>query len=338
MKAVGLTKYLPLERPESLEDFELGVPVPGARDLLVQVHAVAVNPLDNRVRRPKDKIEHKPRILGWDAAGVVTAVGPEVTRFRAGDLVYYAGDLTRPGCYSEFHLVDERLAGRMPAGLGFEQAAALPLASLTAWEALFDRLQLAAPAQPCGKTILIIGAAGGVGSIAVQLARQVAGLTVIATASRPESQDWVRQLGAHHVIDHFGDIPAQLRELGAGAVDHVLILSDTSRYFGVAAEVVAPQGKVCMVVEASQPVDLNLMWDKSVTLVWEMVFTRTEFDTGDMARHGEILDRVAALVDAGVVTSPLTQVIGPVSATNLHHALSVLQQGRTLGKLVLSGF
>jgi zinc-binding alcohol dehydrogenase family protein len=338
MKAVGLTKYLPLERPESLEDFELGVPVPGARDLLVQVHAVAVNPLDNRVRRPKDKIEHQPRILGWDAAGVVTAVGPEVTRFRAGDFVYYAGDLTRPGCYSEFHLVDERLAGRMPAGLGFEQAAALPLASLTAWEALFDRLQLAATAQPCAKTILIIGAAGGVGSIAVQLARQVAGLTVIATASRPESQDWVRRLGAHHVIDHFGDIPAQLRELGAGAVDHVLILSDTSRYFGVAAEVVAPQGKVCMVVEASQPVDLNLMWDKSVTLVWEMVFTRTEFDTGDMARHGEILDRVAALVDAGVVTSPLTQVLGPVSAANLHRALSVLQQGRTLGKLVLSGF
>jgi zinc-binding alcohol dehydrogenase family protein len=340
MKAVGLTQYLPLEAPESLQDFDLPVPQVSGRDLLVAVKAVAVNPLDNRVRKPKDKVESAPRILGWDVAGIVEAVGPEVTRFKPGDRVFHAGDLMRPGGYSEYHLVDERIAGHMPASVGFEDAAALPLTAITAWEALFDRLSLPIGAEDGApkKSILILGAAGGVGSMAVQLAAQVAGLTVIASASRPASQAWVRQLGAHHVIDHFDDIPAALEALGYPSVDYVLILSDTSRYYAVAAEVVAAQGKICTIVEASEPVDLNLLWDKSITFVWEMVFTRTDFRTADLARHGEILDELARLIDAGTIRSTVTEVLRPIHSENLHRALSALQSGRTLGKIVLSGF
>lgn len=340
MKAVGLTRYLPMELPESLQDFDIPLPAIGERDVLVAVRAVAVNPLDNRVRKPKDRVESAPRILGWDVAGVVVDVGAAVTRFRQGDKVYYAGDLGRPGGYSEYHAVDERIAAHMPASLDFDAAAGLPLSALTAWEALFDRLALAPQQDREGerKSILIIGAAGGVGSMAVQLAARHAGLQVIATASRPQSEAWVRQLGASHVINHFGDIPAQIRALDAGPIDYALILSDTAKYFEAAAEVVAPQGRICIAVEASAPVDLNLIWDKSITLVWEMVFTRTDFQTADMEQQGRILSQVAELIDAGVLRTTVAEVIHPIDSANLHRALATLQQGHVSGKIVLSGF
>ncbi|VXC48199.1 zinc-binding alcohol dehydrogenase family protein [Massilia sp. 9I] len=340
MKAVGLTRYLPLELPDSLQDFDVPVPAIGERDVLVAVKAVAVNPLDNRVRKPKDKIESTPRILGWDVAGTVVEVGAAVTRVKQGDKVYYAGDLGRPGGYSEFHAVDERIVAHMPASLDFESAAGLPLSALTAWEALFDRLAIA-PHQEADrerKSILIIGAAGGVGSMAVQLAARYAGLQVIATASRPQSEAWVRELGASHVVNHFGDIPAQIRELEVGPIDYVLLLGDTAAYFQVAAEVVAPQGKICAAVEASAPVDLNLLWDKSITLVWEMVFTRTDYQTADMERQGHILAQLADLIDAGVLRTTVAKVLQPINSTNVHHALATLRQGHVSGKIVLSGF
>ncbi len=340
MKAVGLTKYLAMELPESLQDYEIPMPVLGPRDILVAVEAVAVNPLDNRVRKPKDRIESAPRILGWDVAGIVVDVGSSVSRFKRGEKVFYAGDLNRPGGYSQYHAVDERVVARMPETLGFESAAGIPLTALTAWEALFDRLGVATvqPGSHERKTILIIGAAGGVGSMAVQLAARHAGLRVIATASRPESEAWVRELGATDVINHFGDIPGQVDALGVGPIDYVLILSDTSKYFEVAAQVVAPQGRICTAVEASAPVDLNVLWDKSITFVWEMVFTRTDFQTKDLDQHGQILSKVADLIDSGILRTTVSRVLSPINGANLHEALTMLQTGRVTGKIVLSGF
>jgi NADPH2:quinone reductase len=344
MKAVALTHYLPLDQPESLFDTELPVPLPQGRDLLVAVQAVSVNPLDLRVRRPKDKVEATPRVLGWDAAGIVTAVGPEVSMFKPGDAVFYAGDLSRNGSNSEFQLVDERLAAAKPSTLSFAQAAVLPLSALTAWEALFDRLAIPVAKRvgplpvPANKTILVIGAAGGVGSMAVQLAAHVAGLTVIATASRPESQLWVRKMGAHHVIDHYGDMAGQLQAIGIKEVDLILMLADTDAYFDVAAALIAPQGRICTAVEASRPVNYAQLWDKSVTLVWEMVFTRLEYPGQDLVRYHQILASVAQLVDEGILVSTLTDILAPINASNVRLAHATLAANRTLGKIALAGF
>jgi zinc-binding alcohol dehydrogenase family protein len=336
MKAVGLTRYLPHGHPDALVEQQLPDPIPGVRDLLVEVKAVAVNPLDNRVRRPKDKIESSLRVLGWDAAGVVKATGAGVTAFRPGDRVFYAGDIARPGSNSELQLVDERLAGFMPVSLDFAQAAALPLSTITAWEALFDRMRV--PREGPRGSILIIGAAGGVGSMATQLASKVAGLTVIGTASRPESAQWVKDMGAHHVLDHSRDLGEQLRMAGFAHVDYVLILADTGRYYPIAAELVAPQGTVGLAVEVKEPVDLGLMWDKSVTLAWEMVFTRTDFSTHDMAAHRDILNEVSRLVDMGRIRTTMTRKLAPISAANLDRAHAALAAGHQVGKLVLEGF
>ncbi|HEY5800423.1 MAG TPA: zinc-binding alcohol dehydrogenase family protein [Burkholderiaceae bacterium] len=338
MKAVALTHYLPVELPESLFDTELPKPVAQGRDLLVAVQAVSVNPLDNRVRRPKDKVEPAPRVLGWDAAGIVEAVGPDVTQFKAGDAVYYAGDLNRPGSNAQYQLVDERLVGRKPLSMDFEHAAALPLAGLTAWEALFDRMRIPSDGSAAGKTMLILGAAGGVGTLAVQLAAKVAKLNVIGSASRDASKQWVRQMGAQHVIDHRADIALQLKELGHPEVDYVLVLADTAGYFPVAAEVVAPQGTIGLAVELTQPVDLGLLWGKSVTLAWEMVFTRIEYQTHDLAAHHAILNRMADLADAGVLVSPVTDVVAPINGANLRSAHARLAEGRQIGKIALKGF
>ncbi|MFD2365061.1 zinc-binding alcohol dehydrogenase family protein [Pseudoduganella sp. GCM10020061] len=337
MKAVALTRYADIDHPESIFDTELPSPAaPAGRDMLVSVQAVSVNQLDNRVRRPKDKVEATPRVIGFDAAGVVVAVGPDVTLFRPGDKVYYSGDPARPGSHAEFQLVDERIAGHIPSTLGFAQAAAYPMAALTAWELLFDRMRIGDAAR--GKTILIIGAAGGVGSMAVQLASRVAGLNVIATASRPESQEWVRRMGAHHTVDHFGDIAAQMAALGHPAADYVAILSDTNRYYPVAAQVVAPQGTIGLAVEASGPVDINLLWDKSVTLVWEMIYTRIDYRTADLARQHHILSEVARHLDAGLLMDTVTTELAPINAANLRIAHKMMATGRVIGKIVLSGF
>jgi zinc-binding alcohol dehydrogenase family protein len=322
----------------SLEDVELPTPTPVGRDLLVKVEAISVNPVDTKVRAPKDKVEDAPRVLGWDAAGTVAAVGPDVTLFQVGDPVYYAGSITRPGANSEFHLVDERIVGHMPTSLDFVSAAALPLTTITAWEALFDRLGIAPDGADEGKSILIVGGAGGVGSIAIQLARRLARLTIVATASRPESSDWCRQLGAQHVVDHTQDIPVQLQALGLPQVDYVLCLNDTDSHFPAMAQVVAPQGKICSIVENAGPLEIGLLKSKSATFVWEFMFTRAMYGTPDMIAQHKLLTEVARLVDAGTLRTTVGEVIGPINAVNLRRAHAQLEGGRTIGKLVLAGF
>ena len=339
MKAVAVKRYLPISNPESLLDVDLPRPTPAGRDLLVAIKAIAVNPVDYKVRAPKDKVEDTPRVLGWDAAGVVEAVGPDVTGFKVGDKVFYAGDITRPGSNSEFQLVDERIVGRAPASLNVEEAAALPLTAITAWEALFDRLRVPRKAA-AGKapSILIIGGAGGVGSIAIQLAAKVVGLQVIATASRPESEKWVRELGAQHVINHFGDMPAQLKGAGFPSVDYVLILNDTDKHFPAAAEAVAPQGTIATIVENSGPLDVSLLKAKSAGFVWEFMFTRSMFQTPDMAEQGKLLDEIAHLIDQGVIKTTVSKVLSPINAANLRQAHADLEGGRVIGKIVLKDF
>jgi zinc-binding alcohol dehydrogenase family protein len=339
MKAVALTHYLPVDHAESLFDTELPTPAYGANDLLVEVKAVSVNPLDNRVRRPKDKVEPQPRVLGWDAAGVVVAVGSEVSLFRPGDRVYYAGELGRQGSNSELQAVDQHLVGGMPATFGFGEAAALPMSALTAWEALFDRLRVGRARQAnAGKSILIVGAAGGVGSMAVQLAGKVAGLRVIATASREASAAWVRHMGAHDVIDHHANMSLQLAALGLQSVDYILLVNDSDAHLPAASRLVAPQGAICIVAEATKPIDFGPLWEKSASLVWEMVFTRVEAVPGERRVHHDILTQVARLVDEGTIISTIGQVISPINAATVREAHAMLAAGKTIGKIVLKDF
>ncbi|AOI97909.1 MULTISPECIES: zinc-binding alcohol dehydrogenase family protein [Burkholderia] len=338
MKAVGLTRYLPIDDPQALVDVELPQPVPGPRDLLVKVEAISVNPVDTKVRAPKPQVEETPRVLGWDAAGTVVAVGAEVTMFRPGDEVFYAGSITRPGANSAFHTVDERIAAIKPRSLDFAASAALPLTALTAWEALFDRLRVSPQGADAGKSVLIIGGAGGVGSIAIQLAKTLGKLHVIATASRPASAEWVRSLGADDVVDHFGDLPAQLREIGHANVDYVLIFNDTDRHFPAAAEVIRPQGGICTIVENEKPIPVELLKAKSAAFHWEFMFTRAMFETPDMIEQHKILSEVARLVDGGTLRTTLGEQLGTINAANLRRAHQLLEAGRAIGKLVLSGF
>lgn len=336
MRAVALTQYLPINHPESLFDIELPKPAaPQGRDLLVRISAIAVNPVDYKVRAPKDKVESSPRILGWDAVGIVEAVGSDCRLFQPGDRVYYAGDITRPGCNAEYQLVDERIVGRAPASLDDAQAAALPLTAITAWEALFDRLAIHRDGSAAGKTLLIIGGAGGVGSIAIQLAK-LAGLRVVATASRPESADWCRALGADVVVEHGAALLAAAK--AHGPYPYIFCTSDTDSYFAAMSELVAPQGKIVTIVEASQPHPIELLKAKSASLHWEMMFTRSMFQTEDMQAQHALLNEVAALIDAGQLRTTLGEVLGTINAANLRRAHAQLEAGRTIGKLVMAGF
>lgn len=338
MKAVGLYKYLPIDETDSLLDLEIESPRPLGRELLVSVRAIAVNPVDTKMRAPQDKVEDAPRILGWDAAGVVEAVGPEATLFEPGDEVFYAGSFTRPGCNSELHLVDERIAGGKPQSLDFTQAAALPLTSITAWESLFDRLGIAADGSDRGRPLLIIGGAGGVGSVATQFAKRVAGLDVTVTASRPESRKWCRELGADHVINHYLDIPEQMSRLGIDGFEFILCLNDTDKYWQTMAAVIAPQGKICSIVETAAYVDLGTLKSKSATFVWEFMFTRSMYETEDMIEQHHLLRRVAELVDAGTVKTTVGKVLEPINAKNLKAAHAEIENRRTIGKIVLQGW
>lgn len=337
MKAIALTRYLPIENPDSLVDIELAIPEPLSHDLLVKICAIAVNPVDTKVRKPKDKVESTPKVLGWDAAGEVIAVGDAVTLFKVGDLVYYAGDVTRSGCNAEYQLMDERIVGHKPHSLNFEAAAALPLTAVTAWEALFDRLGIAQDANKNkDKNILIIGAAGGVGSMAIQLAKKVAGLNVIATASRTETTAWVRDLGADIVVNHH-QLLQEISQLNIQP-DYILCNNDTDGCFEVMAAIIKPQGKICSIVETAKPVNLDLLKSKSATFVWEFMFTRSMFKTDDMIAQHQILQHVAQLIDAGTLTTTLNQVLRPINAENLRKAHAQLESGTTIGKLVLSGW
>ena len=341
MKAIGFYKALPAEDPSSLVEVNVPDPAPQGRDLLVRVQAVSVNPVDTKVRLRQEGVLSEPRIPGWDAAGVVEAVGSDVSLFKKGDAVYYAGDISRPGCDSQYHLVDERIVGRKPASLSFEQAAAMPLTTITAWEALFDRLGVAAPASGAGRprSVLIIGGAGGVGSIAVQLAKKKAGLTVIATASREESAAWCRKLGADEIIDHHKPFAAEFKRLGADEVDYILCFNSTEMHIRNMADVIRPQGRICTIVETknSQPLNINLFQRKSVGFMWELMFTRPLFQTSDMQAQHDLLDEAGRMLDEGLLTTTLTENFGPLTAENLRRAHQKVESGRMIGKLVLSG-
>lgn len=338
MKAIAYQHSLPISQAESLVDVTLADPVASGRDLLVEVKAIAVNPVDTKIRRGQQPPAGEWKVLGWDAAGVVRAVGPEVSMFKPGDTVWYAGAINRAGSNSELQLVDERIVGSMPATLDFAAAASLPLTSITAWELLFDRLQIERGGQGYGKSLLVIGAAGGVGSILVQLARRLTGLTVIATASRPESQAWIRQLGAHHVIDHHAQLAPQLAEIGLLAPDYVVSLTHTESYFDQIAEVIAPQGKFGLIDDPAMPLDVIKLKRKSVSLHWELMFTRALFATPDMQAQHHILSEVASLVDNGVLRTTVAENFGRITAENLRRAHALLESGQARGKIVLEGF
>ncbi|WP_299596038.1 zinc-binding alcohol dehydrogenase family protein [uncultured Microbulbifer sp.] len=340
MKAVGLHQYLPIDNEQSLVDLNIDKPQPGPRDLLVSVNAIAVNPVDTKVRAPKAEpvTETTPKILGWDAAGEVVAVGSEVEKFAAGDRVFYAGDITRPGCNSEFQLVDERIVGKMPCTQDFQASAALPLTSITAWEALFDRLGISPEGEDAGKAILIIGGAGGVGSIAIQLAKTLAKLNVIATASRTKSSIWVKEMGASHVVNHRNPVDQELKEIGFEAVDYILCLNNTDQHFPAMAEAIKPQGKICTIVENTAPLEIGLLKAKSATFVWEFMFTRAMFQTEDMDQQGALLSRIADLIDREELVPTVGETIEPINAANLRLAHRQLESGSTIGKIVLAGW
>jgi len=341
VKAIGLYQNLPIDDEQSLIDLELAQPHPTGRDLLVAVKAISVNPVDTKVRAPKGgdtQAQGAARILGWDAAGEVLDTGEQVEHFKAGDRVYYAGDISRAGSYCEAQLVDERIVGHMPASLDFAAAAALPLTGLTAWEALFDRLQVHRDGTDAGKTLLVIGGAGGVGSIAIQLARRVANLKVIASASRTKSSVWTKQLGAHHVVNHRNPLDRELRELGLETVDAILCLNDTDQHWPAMAAAIAPQGRICSIVDNRAPLALNLLKPKSATFAWEFMFTRPLYQTHDMTHQQQALNEIAALVDRGELKSTVNQILQPINAANLREAHRQIESGRTIGKIVLSGW
>ncbi len=340
MKAIGLTRYLPIDEPDALLDLTLpGPAAPLGQDLLIQVQAVSVNPVDTKLRAPKTGEENPPRILGFDAAGTVVAVGPEVSAFEVGDEVYYAGDVTRPGCNAQLQLVDERLVGRKPTTLDFAEAAALPLTTLTAWELLFQRMPFQLDGRRnVGKTLLIIGGAGGVGSMAIQLGRH-AGFTVVATASRPQSVSWCEQMGAAHVIDHRQPLAAQLQALGINSVDAALNLANTDLYWQQLGELLAPQGHVGLIVEPAGALRIGDPYKaKCIGIHWEFMFARARFRTADMIEQHRILTRAASLIDAGELRTTLSERLGTINAEHLRQAHRQLEAGSTIGKLALEGW
>jgi len=337
MKAVGYRQSLPISEAASLLDVELPDPKPSGLDLLVQVRAVSVNPVDTKVRVRMAPEPGETKVLGWDAAGVVLKAGPEAKLFQAGDEVWYAGSVARPGTNSELHLVDERIVGKKPLSLSFAQAAALPLTTIAAWELLFDRFGVQPGKRPTEDTLLIIGAAGGVGSIFVQLARRLTGMTVIGTASRKETADWVLSLGAHHVIDHSKPLSAELTRLGIPAVTHVASLTQTESHFPQIVESLAPQGKFGL-IDDPRALDINLLKRKSISVHWEYMFTRPVFGTADMIAQHRLLSEAAELVDAGLIRTTVGEHFGRISAENLRRAHALIESGRAKGKIVLEGF
>ncbi|CDG22319.1 conserved protein of unknown function [Xenorhabdus poinarii G6] len=314
---------------------ETATPIPGPNDLLVSVQAVSVNPVDTKIRSGDVIVPDAVTALGWDAAGIIKAVGDNVTLFKPGDHVFYAGSFMRQGANSELHLVDERLVGPKPKSLSFAQAAALPLTALTAWELLFDRFGIVSGEKTNKETLLIVGGAGGVGSMLIQIARNLTNMTVIATASRAESYEWCLRLGAHHVINHSQPLAKEVAALNIGPITHIAALTHTNRHFSALAEVIAPQGKIA-IIDDHEFLDAVPLKAKSVSLHWEMVFTRPLYQTEDMIAHHQILTEIAVLVDAGVLHSTLTKELHPFDVQNLKLAHALVEQGNMLGKVVIS--
>lgn len=338
MRAVGYRIPLPVEDERSLNDIELPRPGASGRDLLVEVRAISVNPVDTKIRAGVRPEGDDWKVLGWDAAGIVVETGPDATRFKPGDEVFYAGSITRPGTNAEFHLVDERIVGRKPASLGWAESAALPLTAITAWEALFDRLDVAGrPVPGAAPALLIVGGAGGVGSIAVQLARRLTDLTVVATASRPETIAWVTELGAHAVVDHSKPLAPQVAALGLGAPGFVFSTTGTASHSGDIVELIAPQGRFALIDDPAA-LDVVPFKRKSLSVHWELMFTRSMFGTPDIGEQGRLLDEVSRLVDAGTIRSTLAENFGPIGAANLRRAHALIESGSARGKIVLEGF
>ena len=339
MKAVSFRRQLPIEEPDSFVDVLVEKPQPGPRDLLVRVEAISVNPVDTKVRKGGGPGQPTGdfKILGWDAAGVVEEVGSEVTLFKAGDKVYYAGSLDRPGSYAEYQAVDERIVGKKPASTSFADAAALPLTAITAWELLFERFSLP-PASSTGEILLIVGGAGGVGSIAIQLAKKRAGLVVIATASRPETFEWCQKMGADHVVDHRQSLAAQVRKLAPEGVNYVLGLTKIEDHFDELIEAMAPEAALGLIENVARPLDINKLKPKSLSLHWEFMFARARPQSPKMTEQGRLLNQLAELVDAGIIRSTAVTHLGLINAQNLRQAHALVESGRTIGKAVLSGF
>jgi zinc-binding alcohol dehydrogenase family protein len=336
MKAVGYFASLPITDSASLQDLIVPDPSPRARDLLVRVAAIAVNPVDTKIRGRRPAVGDSPEIIGWDAVGIVEEAGADATLFKPGDRIYYAGELNRPGANGELHAIDERLAALAPTSLSDADAAALPLTSITAWEILFDRLGVAKGGGE-GQSLLIVGGAGGVGSILIQLARQLTKLRVIATASRPETVRWCLDLGAHAVIDHRQPFVAQLGEHGLEGVEYVAALTHTGEHFTEIVASLHPQGHIC-VIDDPATLDVVPLKTKSIALHWELMFTRSLFQTADMAEQGRLLSEVAAMVDAGQLRTTAGQHLGSITAENLRRAHALLESGQAVGKLTLAGF
>ncbi|MDR7126447.1 zinc-binding alcohol dehydrogenase family protein [Pseudotabrizicola sp. 4114] len=337
MKAIGYKLPGPIDGEASLVDIDLPEPAPTGRDLLVEVKAISVNPVDFKVRRSTPPQDGGWKVLGYDASGIVRAVGSDTTLFRPGDEVFYAGSITRQGTNAELHLVDERIVGTKPASLNWAEAAALPLTTLTAWEAFFDRLDVSKPVPGAAPAILIIGGSGGVGSVAVQIARQRTDLTVIATASRPETQEWIKALGAHHILDHSKPLAPQIEALGIGAPAFVFSTTHTGDHVADIVELIAPQGRFCLIDDPAG-FDIMAFKRKAVSIHHELMFTRSIYGTPDMARQGQILNEASALVDSGKLRTTLTERLSPINATNLKAVHALLESGKARGKIVLEGF
>lgn len=341
MKAIGYQQPSTLDQADALVDIELPMPEPQPRDLLVKVSAVSVNPVDTKVRANMAPEPGQYKVLGWDAVGEVVKVGAQCRHYEVGDKVFYAGDLMRQGTNAQFHLVDERIVGKKPESIDDSAAASVPLTALTAWEMLFDRLQIdqvETPSQSDKVRLLIVGAAGGVGSLLTPLAAKLTDATVIGTASRPESQAWVKSLGADHVIDHSKPLFEELKRIGIDSVTHVISLTHTAQHFDQLVEALAPQGKLALIDDPGAGLDIMKLKMKSISLHWEFMYTRSMFATDDMARQRDILNEVADLIDQQVITPAVNQNFGTINATNLKAAHAAIEGNKTIGKVVLSGF
>ncbi len=337
MKAVGFYRALAANDPDSMVDVQLPIPIPHPHEILVKVATISVNPADYRIRQRKED-NGQLAIAGWDIAGTVVAIGEDAVGFQIGDKVFYAGDVTKPGGNSEYHVVDAQLVAHKPKTLSMAQSAAIPLTAITAWEVLFEHFNFDIEHGAKGKTLLIIGGAGGVGSMLIQLAKQIPDLQVVATASREASTLWCRQLGADKVINHHQDIVMQLQQLGIQTVDKVLIANAPDAYFSILADMVTPFGQICSLVPFEHPQNLNALMAKSLSFIWAFMFTRTMYQTQDVAKQGEILAQIATLLDKGHVVSTATQDFGVINAANLRRAHAYLESGQAIGKLTLTGF
>jgi len=337
MKAVGLFRYLPIAAPASLIDLEIEKPKPKPRDILVEIKAISVNPIDTKIRAPKDEVEKEPKILGWDASGIVQEIGKDVTLFKIGDEVFYAGDINRQGSNAQFQIVDERIVGFKPKSLSFEEAAALPLTSITAYESLFDRFKIDLNGADRGKSILIIGGAGGVSSIAIQLAKE-AGLHVIASASREKTIEWIKKLGADEAVNHREKMKPQIKALGREFVDYIAIFNDSDSHWNDVCEMIKPQGHIVGIVANKEPLEMSQIRLKSITFSWEFMFTRAMYKTDDMIKQHELLNEIANLIDKKKIHTTLSTTMKPINAKNLKKAHELLESGKTIGKIVICGF